>query len=42
MDNKTTLNDLKTDVQAFCDERPSDQFHDPLHLAVGASKEASV
>jgi hypothetical protein len=36
MDDTTTLNDLKTDVQAFCEARDWDPFHDPLHLAVGA------
>jgi hypothetical protein len=41
MDDETTLNDLKSDINAFCEARDWDQFHDALHLAVGASTEAS-
>jgi hypothetical protein len=37
MDDATTLSELKQEVQSFCEERDWDQFHDPLHLAVGAS-----
>ncbi len=35
------FSELKYDVQAFSEVRDWDQFHDPLHLAVGASTEAS-
>jgi hypothetical protein len=37
-DEETTLNELKADVQAFCEERDWDQFHDPLHLAVSPTR----
>ena len=41
MDNKTTLQELKTKVEAFCSERSWDEPHNPKDLAIGAVTEAS-
>lgn len=40
MDNKATVNELKEEVQMFCEERDWDQFHNPKDLAIGVSTEA--
>lgn len=46
MDNKltdqtVTINDLKAEVQAFCEARDWDQFHNAKDLAIGISTEAN-
>lgn len=41
MDDETNLQELKDQVQAFCEARDWDQFHNPLQLAVGTSTEAN-
>ncbi len=40
MDNKITIEALKNKVQAFCEVREWDQFHNPKDLAIGISTEA--
>lgn len=41
MDNKTVLDTLKKDIQAFCAEREWDQFHGLKDLSMGLSTEAA-
>lgn len=41
MDSKTTINELKDKVRAFCEERDWDQYHNPKDLAIGISTEAN-
>ena len=41
MDKKTTLEELKTKVKEFCEQRDWDQFHNPKELAIGISTEAN-
>ncbi len=41
MDNKTTIEELKTFVTKFCIERDWQQFHNPKDLAIGITTEAS-
>lgn len=40
-DRATDLEELKTLVQQFCEDRDWDQFHDPKELAIGLSTEAA-
>ncbi len=40
-DKTTTLEVLKTTVQAFCEERGWDPYHSPKDLAIGLVTEAS-
>lgn len=40
-DDKTTLAELKTHLQKFCEARDWDQFHSPKELAIGLITEAS-
>ncbi|MFW5977501.1 MAG: nucleotide pyrophosphohydrolase, partial [Candidatus Nanoarchaeia archaeon] len=40
MDSKTTIYELKSFVQNFCEERDWDQFHDAKEMAIGISTEA--
>ncbi len=40
-DDKTTVQDLKEEVKAFCDAREWGQFHNPKDLAIGMVTEAS-
>ncbi|MCM2280968.1 MAG: nucleotide pyrophosphohydrolase [Bdellovibrionaceae bacterium] len=40
-DASTTIESLKQNIQAFCEERDWDQFHDPKELAIGLITEAS-
>ena len=41
MDKISTIQELKEKVQAFCEERDWDQFHNPKELAIGISTEAN-
>ncbi len=41
VDNKTTISELKSIVQKFCEDRNWDQFHDPKELAIGVVTEAA-
>ena len=41
MDNKITIEQLKKEVQKFCEDRDWDQFHNPKELAIGISTEAN-
>ena len=41
MDSKKDLEQLKSLVQQFCEEREWDQFHSPKELAIGISTEAA-
>lgn len=41
MDKKTTVEDLKSKVKKFCEDRDWDQFHSPKELAIGMSTEAN-
>ena len=41
VDEETTLDELKQEVQAFCEERDWDQFHDALRLAAFLSTESN-
>lgn len=41
MDNEVTLQKLKDTVQAFCEVRDWDQFHNPKDLAIGLSTESN-
>ena len=41
LDKKTSLKELKDEVQYFCEERDWDQFHNPKDLAIGIITEAS-
>ena len=41
MDNKENLEDLKSIVKKFCDDRDWEQFHSPKELAIGMSNEAN-
>jgi NTP pyrophosphatase (non-canonical NTP hydrolase) len=41
MDDEATLNELKQDIQAFCEARDWDQFHDALRLAAFLSTESN-
>lgn len=41
MDDGQSIQDLKNKVQAFCEERDWDQFHNPKDLAIGLITEAS-
>lgn len=41
MDSKTTINELKTIIKDFCQERDWDQFHNPKDLAIGLSTESN-
>ena len=41
MDNNTTIQELKKKIQAFCEERDWDQFHNPKDLAIGISTESN-
>ena len=41
MDKISTIQGLKEKVQAFCEERDWDQFHNPKELAIGISTEAN-
>ncbi len=40
-DNKTTINELKSIVESFVDERDWKQFHSPKNLAMSLSVEAA-
>lgn len=39
-DDTNTISDLKTQVQAFCEARDWDQYHNAKDLAIGVSTEA--
>lgn len=39
--NESTIKELIGRVQAFCEERDWDQFHNPKDLAIGISTEAN-
>jgi NTP pyrophosphatase (non-canonical NTP hydrolase) len=41
MDTKMTIEEMKSAVQNFCEERDWDQFHNPKDLAIGAVTESS-
>lgn len=41
MDNIKTIEELKTRIQGFCEERDWDQFHNAKELAIGIVTEAS-
>ena len=41
MDNKSTVQQLKTIVRKFCEERDWDQYHGPKDLAIGIVTEAA-
>jgi NTP pyrophosphatase (non-canonical NTP hydrolase) len=41
MDSKTTVENLKTLVQRFCEARDWDQFHGPKDLTIGIVTEAA-
>lgn len=41
MDSKTTIRDIKDAVQAFCEDRDWDQFHNPKDLVIGVLTEAA-
>ena len=41
MDNKITIEQLKKEVQKFCEDRDWNQFHNPKELAIGISTEAN-
>jgi len=41
MDSKTTLAELKSDIEKFCTEREWDQFHLPIDLDIGAATESA-
>ena len=41
MDQEVSLQELKQQVQAFCEARDWDQFHSAKELAIGAVTEAS-
>ena len=41
MDQKQVIEDLKQQVQVFCEARNWDQFHDAKELAIGTITEAS-
>lgn len=41
MDDSTRIDDLKSIVGKFCDDRDWEQFHNPKDLAIGISTEAS-
>jgi len=40
-DNKTTIEEIKTDVKRFIDERDWEQFHNPKDVAIALSVEAA-
>lgn len=40
-DADTTIDQLKAQVKAFCDERGWDPYHSPKDLAIGLSTEAA-
>lgn len=41
MMNESTVKELMEKIQAFCEERDWDQFHNPKDLAIGISTEAN-
>jgi NTP pyrophosphatase (non-canonical NTP hydrolase) len=41
LDNRKTVNELKTAVQQFCEVRDWDQYHGPKDLAIGIVTEAA-
>jgi NTP pyrophosphatase (non-canonical NTP hydrolase) len=41
MDHQTTINELRTAVQQFIDDRNWDQFHSPKNLALSIAVEAA-
>lgn len=41
MDNQTPLQEMKDQVQSFCEARNWDQFHNAKELSIGAVTEAS-
>lgn len=41
MDKKATVEELKTKVKKFCQDRDWDKFHNPKELAIGISTEAN-
>lgn len=41
MDSETTLQELKKQIQAFCEARDWDQFHSAKDLSIGIITEAS-
>ena len=41
MDKNTTLEELKTKVKDFCEQRDWSKFHNPKDLAIGISTEAN-
>jgi NTP pyrophosphatase (non-canonical NTP hydrolase) len=41
MDNEISIEELKTRIREFCEERDWDQFHSPKDLAIGLVTEAS-
>ena len=41
MDNQITLEQLKQQIQEFCEARDWDQFHNPKDLAIGISTESA-
>ena len=40
MDTSTTLHELKSLIQSFCEDRDWDQYHSPKELAIGVATEA--
>ncbi|MCD1293869.1 nucleotide pyrophosphohydrolase [Methanocella sp. CWC-04] len=40
-DSSSTVNDLKSEVQRFCEDRDWDRFHNAKDLAIGISTEAA-
>lgn len=40
-DKQTTVEELKNEIQEFCEARDWDQFHNPKDLAIGISTEAN-
>lgn len=41
MDCNVTIEELKSEIRKFCQERDWDQFHNPKDLAIGISTEAN-
>lgn len=41
MDDQTSIQHLKDEIQQFCEERDWDQFHDAKELAIAISTEAN-
>lgn len=41
MNEKNSVEEMKVAVQAFCEKRDWDQFHNPKDLAIGVSTEAN-